>query len=379
MFNILSRKLFGNNYKKLITSVVIAGAVYMGLSGLEYKIAIAHKILMLINIFFSSSIMFQFLGSKDNTAYLKGYFAMPFDKKNFTLSYALSMGIYVLFTKVLLLYTLLFAFGKGIDILEIILITAEYVFICPAVMLVFAFFSDKKALSLLIAAGSMAMCILLPKSYISLAVYAAVSIVFIISLIFTDPYRFMKSTSSGLHKVKGGNSKHFLIFKYITRYLMSNRSYLLNPVITLAFVSFLVKNMADMGFKEGILIGFAMLTINTPLAVIVSSNRGLHKKLDSMPSRIKNFFSHYACVLFVFYIICDALFIAILYILGVEIQCKAIIAAIFFSIQAAAATAFMEDKYHITKWSVEADLWHNPRKYIVPITLALEAGLLSLI
>ena len=49
MFNILSRKLFGNNYKKLITSVVIAGAVYMGLSGLEYKIAIAHKILMLIN------------------------------------------------------------------------------------------------------------------------------------------------------------------------------------------------------------------------------------------------------------------------------------------------------------------------------------------
>ena len=166
MFNILSRKLFGNNYKKLITSVVIAGAVYMGLSGLEYKIAIAHKILMLINIFFSSSIMFQFLGSKDNTAYLKGYFAMPFDKKNFTLSYALSMGIYVLFTKVLLLYALLFAFGKGIDILEIILITAEYVFICPAVMLVFAFFSDKKALSLLIAAGSMAMCILLPKKHV---------------------------------------------------------------------------------------------------------------------------------------------------------------------------------------------------------------------
>ncbi|ADU24412.1 hypothetical protein Rumal_3989 (plasmid) [Ruminococcus albus 7 = DSM 20455] len=37
----------------------------------------------------------------------------------------------------------------------------------------------------------------------------------------------------------------------------------------------------------------------------------------------------------------------------------------------------MENKNAITKWSFETNLWHHPRKYIVPAVLVLEAGIIS--
>lgn len=378
MFNILSKKLFGKNCKNLLKSLMICVIVYAGLSNLNQNIDVAHSVLMFVNLAFSSAVMIQFLGSKDNAGYLKGYFAMPFEKKNFILGYAATMGIYVFTTRTLLIYALILAFAK-ISTLEILLILTEYIFVCLGTMAVFAYFSDKKYISLIISVIGIAMCFLLPSSPVSAVIYLVAALLLMLVLLNTNPYRFMINHSGTLQKTKSTKNSHFLVAKYIMRYILSNRTYIISPIVILAFICFIVINMKKSGFDDGILVGIALTSMNTPLGIVVSSNRGLHKKLDSMPSKFKNFFLPYACILFIYYLIISAILVTVVSFFGINISVKIIVAAILFSAQAAAAAAFMEDKKHLTNWNVETDLWHHPRKYIVPAVLALEAGLLSLI
>ena len=75
MFEIMSRKLFGQRCRKLIRSVMIGIFIYTGLSNLEQNIPVAHSVLMLINLSVSSAVIMQFLGSKDNSGYLKPAFS----------------------------------------------------------------------------------------------------------------------------------------------------------------------------------------------------------------------------------------------------------------------------------------------------------------
>jgi hypothetical protein len=288
------------------------------------------------------------------------------------------MGLYVLSTRTLPVYALILAFTK-VSVLEIILILAEYIFVCFGSMAVFAYFSDRKYISVSLAVAGIAMCFLMPLSPISVVIYLAASIFILFLLIHTDPYRFMRIDSGKQQQVRNCRSSHLLVARYIFRYLMSNRSYLISPLIITAFICFLVVSMKNMNFNGGALIGVALSTMNTPLAIIVSSNRGLHEKLDSMPSKFRNFFIPYACFLFAYYLTVNAIILTTVSFLGVEITIKSIAAAIIFPLQAAAATAYMEDKKHLSEWSVETDLWHHPRKYIVPAVLSLEAGLMTLI
>lgn len=296
------------------------------------------------------------------------------------MEYAAVMGLHVLFTKALLIYAMIFAFTE-IRLLEIVVLFSSFIFVCFSAMLAFAFFQKKKLLSALVVIIAVAMCFLLSKSPVSATVYLAVSAVYAIALFFVDPYSFMISQSS---KNKNKSSKEvkgskLLVAKYIFRYITSNKSYLISPAIMLAFVSFMVYQFIDMGFNDGLIIGLALITFNTPLAIIVSSSKGLHKKLDSMPNKIKSFYLPYGIFVFAFNLVFSVLLIIIASFLGSPINTKTIIAALIFPIQNAIGVVFLENNYPILKWRVETDLWHNPRKYVIPLILVLEAAAFTII
>lgn len=380
MFKILSRKLFGKNFSKLFTSLLVSVIIYLSLSQIGYNISVTPQVLAFTNLCFSGTLMIQFLSSKNNAAYLKGFFAMPFNRKRFVMEYAAVMGLHVLFTKALLIYAMIFAFAE-IRLLEIMVLFSSFIFVCFSAMLTFAFFKKKKILSVLVVIIAVAMCFLLPENPLSATIYLEVSVVYALALFFVDPYNFMvtsrsKSKNKSHKKVKGGN---LLVAKYIFRYITSNKSYLINPAIMLAFVSFMVYQFIDMGFSDGLVIGLALITFNTPLAIIVSSSKGLHKKLNSMPNKIKSFYLPYGVVIFTFNVIFSALLIIIASFLGSPISIKTFIAALIFPIQNAIGVVFLEHNYPILEWRVETDLWHNPRKYIIPLILVLESAVFTIV
>jgi len=51
--------------------------------------------------------------------------------------------------------------------------------------------------------------------------------------------------------------------------------------------------------------------------------------------------------------------------------------AVFFALQSAVLSVMLEWFYPIRDWKIESDLWHHPRKYMVPAVMLLLAGAAS--
>ena len=53
--------------------------------------------------------------------------------------------------------------------------------------------------------------------------------------------------------------------------------------------------------------------------------------------------------------------------------------AAVFALLSATGSVFLEWYCPIRGWKIESDLWHHPRKYVVPAVMLLLAGLVSMI
>ena len=52
--------------------------------------------------------------------------------------------------------------------------------------------------------------------------------------------------------------------------------------------------------------------------------------------------------------------------------------AVTFALLSAAGSVLLEWYCPIRGWKIESDLWHHPRKYVVPAVMLLLAGLVSM-
>lgn len=55
-----------------------------------------------------------------------------------------------------------------------------------------------------------------------------------------------------------------------------------------------------------------------------------------------------------------------------------IMAAVLIALQSAILSVLLEWLHPIRNWKIESDLWHHPRKYIVPLIMLLIAGLIGM-
>lgn len=379
MYDLLARKLMGVKYEKALKSIFAAVVIFFGLHELEYSVKVSQKVILFSDLFFSGTIVMQTLNSEDNARYLRGVFAMPFMKKTFMSGYALAVGMYTLFTKTILLFLFILAFSESIELLNILLMLADFIFVCLGAMVVYAFYRDKVYISVFTLAAGIAMCFIVPENALALVIYAAADILLAFVVAFTDPYRFMKRSSEKVKKVKGSSGGRFIVLKYILRYMAANKAYLVSTAAIMAFCVYIAWSTSGMGLKNSSIMAMALLSVNTPLAVIVSSSRTLKKKLCSMPDQFRAFYLPYGTVLFAFYILSYSVFLLILYFIKMEIKWVQFLAAVLFALQASAITVFLEEKHTLTNWRTEPDLWHNPRKYIIPVILAAESMIFQLL
>lgn len=378
MYKLLSRKLLGDGYKSAIRSVLVAVIIWFSLHSLEKTIPIAQKVIIITGMFYTMTVMIQTLTSQDNAKCLKGLFAMPCNEKRTLWEYTAVVGIYALTTKTSLLFALLFAFCKP-EPLQIVILILSVLYSILGTIAGYGSFKKMPVVTGALVVGGIAMAMLLPEGMIAAAVLAAADIIaaVVLSLQKLDSYRVSENTKVKAHRTKG--KPKMLLWRYVMRYLAAHKNYLLSTVIIIAFSCYLAINFDDQGMKMGCGIGLAMISLNTPMAIIVSSNRGLKRKLEALPDKTPRFFIPYGIVLFIFYMICYALFLTSFGIFGGTVDLKAFITAPLFAAQAAFAAALMEDKFTITKWKTEPDIWHNPRKYITPVVLTLEAALIYMV
>ncbi len=369
LFNVFKRKLFGIGFEKILKSIVICAVAFFGIYTAEIKIQIAPFIKYLMTGTFTAGIMWHSLSS-DNSAELSGIIMLPFKKHSFTFSYILAYGLYTIITKTLPLLSVICAVSAPTltEIAGMTVCILNGIFVTSAVYLM----KKHRVMSLIWAAASVAV---LFTEY-AVMILSANLISALIVLMNADPYNFINSFSSN------GNIKstyRHSVCKYLFRYMTARKNYLINSAfmwLVGIILPFFLKDAVGTAFLP---MGFAILSINTPLCVLISADKSLREAINFLPSGVRMF-----CLPYFFFIAFNNLLAYTFYLVsfglqtgGIEI--KNIVFAVIFALLAAFGSVFMEMKFPVRNYKTESDLWHHPRKYIVPGLLLLIAGLTCMI
>jgi len=364
LFNVFKRKLFGKGFGKILKYIAICAMVFFGLYMAEIKIQIAPFIKHLMSDTFTAGIMWHSLSSENSTE-LSGIAMLPFRKQCFTFSYIGTYGLYTVITKSALLISIICAVSipTATEIIGMLICTLNGILVSSAV------YSMKKyrIIGFLWAVISIAV-IFTEYALVLLSVNLILSAAVLLS---ANPYNFINSFSSGA--VLRSSRRHS-VWKYLFRYMTARKNYLINTMAMWCMgivLPFFIREIDGNAFLP---MGFAILSINTPLCVLISADRSLGKAIHFLPSGTRMFCLPYFSFIAVNNLIAYAFYLVSFGLQTGGFEQKNIVAAVIFALLGAFGSVFMELKFPLSTWKTESDLWHHPRKYIVPAALLLLAG-----
>lgn len=134
-----------------------------------------------------------------------------------------------------------------------------------------------------------------------------------------------------------------------------------------------------LGQFEGLYVmplGFAILCLNTPICILLSCDPDLEQAVRVLPGQAGRFCGRY-CI-FIFFVNAA---LSSVYLVSWQVQHGGvggmeITVALLIALQSAVLSILLEWCYPIRNWKIESDLWHHPRKYIVPLIMLLTAVLI---
>lgn len=121
-------------------------------------------------------------------------------------------------------------------------------------------------------------------------------------------------------------------------------------------------------------LGFAILCMNTPLCVLLSRDPGLEQAVRMLPGQAGRFCIRYGLFLFLVHMGVSGVYLASWELGRGGVGGEEILAALLIAMQSAVLSVLLEWRFPIRGWKIESDLWHHPRKYIVPLLMMLAAG-----
>ena len=125
-------------------------------------------------------------------------------------------------------------------------------------------------------------------------------------------------------------------------------------------------------------IGFAILSLNTPVCILLSCDPALEQAVRFLPGQQKAFCVPYCLFIFVCNLAADVVFLCSWQIKTGGITLFHILTAAGFALLSALGSVLLEWYCPVRGWKSESDLWHHPRKYVVPAVMMLLAGLASM-
>ncbi len=366
-FKAFSKKLFGVKYERLTRTLFVYLIIYLGLHTADFKLQIAPLYLYWMAAAFTGGVMLQALSSEDNAACLRNMLMLPFRQRNFVFSYTAALGAYTFLTKTAALLVIVSAVSVRTpgEILTCVLCAAWGVFTAAAL------FSLRKYwyAVLLLASVVAAMLIIFQSSPWFWAVGLLLSLLILLK---ADGYAFY--LEEGGKKKNTHKHRRYSVLRYLLRYVSAHKNYLLNTAVMWGAASVLPLLFRQTEGLFVVLLGFAILSLNTPVCILLSCDPALEQALRILPGRAKMFLAPYCLFLFLCNIIADSIFLCSFWIQTGYCSGLMICAAVFFALQSAVCSVLLEWFYPIRGWKIESDLWHHPRKYLVPAVMLLLAG-----
>lgn len=373
IFKAFSKNLFGAKYERLTHTLFIYPILFWGLYTADFKVRISPFILYLMVTSFTAGVMWQALSSEDNAANMQNMIMLPFEGREFIFSYIGAMGIYTFLTKTMALLVILLAVSvwNRIEILSSILCAVN------AILMAAAIFSVRRYWYV----GTLWLTVIFVSIFFGweklwfIPMLSANSTLAFLLLQSTNGYTFYFQKSKDSSTVRG--RKHLFVWTYFFRYLKGHKNYLMNIAIMWCIACILPLFFQQMDSLFVIPIGFAILSLNTPVCILLSCDHALEQAVRFLPGQKKTFCIPYCLFIFLCNITADMFFLFSWQIQIGGVTVLMVIAAIFFAMQSAVFSVLLEWFYPIRRWKIESDLWHHPRKYIVPAIMLLLAGIVG--
>lgn len=377
-FKAIARQLLGVRYKSLWTSFFACAVLAASLTLSEIRMAVAPSVLYLMTAMFTAGVMWQALRSAGNARRFLNMFMLPFENRAMALAYVGAFSIYAVMTKTAPLLATLFSIGHFGP-----MTMARAVLCAAAASLMTAIFLGIKSMGtrilLLLWAAAIAATMVPYGSYpmiftAALGFSVALALLRISKMDAYAFYRPDRGRDRALRFRKGGN-----VCMYLFRYLRAHKNYLANTAGLWLFACLLPMLLAqDMPVNVQPM-GFAILTLNTPLCILISSSPQLRQALRMLPGQDLRFWLPYGLLLFGF-----NLSAMLIYLISWQVQTGraepgSMVLAVTFAWQSAVLSVLLEWFRPLTHWKIESDLWHHPRKYIVPgimLVIAMGIGIL---
>ncbi|MCI9321511.1 MAG: hypothetical protein HFH05_15860 [Lachnospiraceae bacterium] len=390
-----AKKLFGAGYERLPRTLFANLILFWGLYNAGFRVQVSPSVRNLMISAFTAGVMWQALSSKDNVVEMRHMLMLPFRRPEYVFSYVTVLGAYTLLTKTGLLLAVLLAVSvwKPVEIIGIVVCMIHSVLMAAAV------YSLRKywyAGGLWAAAIAAVILLFGSKPWLPLLLF--VNGLFAVLLLWkADGYDFYREglRTSGHGWLSGRRNKKeayswenekshrakrrrpAFLWRYFFRYLSCHKNYLLNTAVMWCVALVLPYFLGEIAGLSVIAVGFAILSLNTPICILLSCDRDLEQAVRFLPGQKKAFCIPYCLFLFLCNMAADVIFLCSWQVQNGGVTGLAIAGAAFFALQSAVLSVLLEWFYPVRNWKIESDLWHHPRKYVVPVVMLLLAGAVS--
>ncbi|MEZ3433667.1 MAG: hypothetical protein K1W34_03390 [Lachnospiraceae bacterium] len=365
-----AKKLFGAKYERLTRTLLIDLIVFLGLHTAGFQVQIAPSVRILLVSSFTAGVMWQALSSEDNAIELQHMLMLPVQRREFVFSYIAALGGYTVLTRTGMLLAVLLAVSawKTIEIIGIVTCMIH------AVLMAAAVYSLRKywyagALWTAVVASVIVLLGNRPWMFLLLFMSGMSAALF---LWRADGYAFYNTGSCVKHAVR--QRKRASLWRYFFRYLCCHKNYLVNTAVMWCAAIVMPYFFREMG-QFVIPFGFAVLSLNTPICILLSCDRDLEQAVRFLPGQKKRFCIPYCMFIFFCNMAADVIFLLSWQIQNGGVTVLIIAGAVFFALLSAALSVLLEWFCPVRSWKIESDLWHHPRKYVVPVIMLLLAVL----
>lgn len=373
----LSKQLFGARYEGIGKSLIVCLILFLVIRITEITMSISPSILFLTATTFSAGIMWQVLNSAHRIESMKELFMLPFANRKMTFSVVLAFISYTLITKTGIVLVLFFTVHEwGAAQIAVSLLCA-----CNGCFMAAAWYTmikRKKSLPIvLLWCAAVLLSIFFVQELVIFALIVIASLLLsTLRLLMTDAYVFYRPVSAKLltKRTQGNGS----VLLYLLRYLITNKNYLLNTAglcVIAVIMPFILGQFEGLNVMP---LGFAVLSLNTPICILLSCDPGLEQAIRVLPGQASRFCTRYCLFVSFVNMAVSSVYLVSWQILHGGVGCIDVITALLIALQSAILSVLLEWFYPIRNWKIESDLWHHPRKYIVPLIMLLIAGLIGM-
>lgn len=372
ILKVLSKQLFGAKYESVGKSLIICIILFFAIDAAVIKIMIAPSVLFLTVTAFSAGVMWLALNSSHNADSMTGLFMLPFANRKMTFSVVLAFTGYTLITKTGMVLALFYAVHEWSSAQ----IAVSLLCACNGCFMVTAAYTMIKRKELLpivlLWCGAMLLSIFFVKELDVFALIVIASLLLsTLRLLMTDAYVFYRPVSAKLlmKRIRGTGS----VLLYLLRYLMTNKNYFLNTAGLCVMAVFLPLIFGQFEGLNVMLLGFAVLSLNTPICILLSCDSGLEQAIRVLPGQVSRFCTRYCLFISFVNMAVSSVYLVSWQIKQGGVGCVDVITALLMALQSAIFSILLEWLHPIRHWKIESDLWHHPRKYIVPLMMLLIA------